>query len=235
MSISLKYININNSMSKSVEKPSSQHLNMTLIHPSAVSASAASPRELQAPVWLCGVSVSKDAPPARLIPAGRCLQSLRLQSNRCLIVQQATLSRADVCLYYTTSLCKAGGGRGGHKKPTHPSRYQHRHLLFSSLGVKSANPSPVRQTAISVWMEHVARSEGCGCSNWYVWENKIDRGDGRQRGVRRKRRPRRRGSERAGRGIFKQNQEVPAGASRGKSGGGAVIPVPHKSLLNPTT
>lgn len=57
-----------------------------------------------------------------------------------------------------TSLCKA------RKQPSPPS----------SSRLKSANPSPVQQTAISIWMEHVACSGGCGCSNWYVWESEID-------------------------------------------------------------
>lgn len=134
---------------------------------------------------------SQDAPPARLIPAGRCLQSLWLQSNRCLIAQQATPT--FVCVTLRRSGCEAGEPLSLPPQ-IHPAKINQPlpratlHLLFSSLGLKSAYPSLVQQTAISACMEHAARSEGCRCSNWYVWENKIDGGDGERRKRRRQQR-----------------------------------------------
>lgn len=71
-----------------------------------------------------------------------------------------------------TSLCKAW------KQP-----FPHHLLIPSLLGLKSANPSLVQQTAISVWIEHVACSGGCGCSNWYVWESMIEGGKDKKREI----------------------------------------------------
>lgn len=155
---------------------------MTLIHPSAVSASAASPREpgLQcgfAPCLLAGCSTCSSNPGRPLPPVSPAAE----QPVPYCTTSHSELPRRLSVLHYVA--VQSWGTpppppwpprSPQHTPQTHPppppSHYQHRHLLFSSLGLKSANPSPVQQTAISVWMEHVARSEGGGCSNWYVWE-----------------------------------------------------------------